>query len=113
VGIFAFPSCKEDSTTETKVPYTVSISGNIIRLFGSTLDSVKFSLSKPQYEDSANSAGVFQYSISASATADVEAVIKFTRSGYADTSRQIIYGPRKQNIVLEDIKMRMSGEIIN
>jgi hypothetical protein len=110
LGIF---SCED--TTKPDSEYTVTVSGQVVRLNNTGLDSVVITMNNPFRRDTVNSDGTFQYSFLTSETEDVTATLTFRHINltYFDTTADILYGPTKKTIGVGEVRMRGSSSALD
>jgi hypothetical protein len=99
-------SCED--TTKPATEYTVTVSGQVLRLNNTGLDSIVITLDKPFRRDTVNFDGTFSYSFISAEDADVNGVLTFRHINlsYFDTTAQIVYGPAKKTVSVGEVRMR-------
>lgn len=103
LGIF---SCEDPNAPTGE--FTVTVSGQVVRLNTTGLDSVVLTLSNPFRRDTVKSDGSFNYSFTSSEKNDVTTEIRFRHINlsYIDTTIAVVYGPNKKAISLGEVRMK-------
>jgi hypothetical protein len=88
------------------VEYTVTLTGTIVNLIGTQLDSVHIVLWIPFSHDTAKSNGTFSISFQAQDTTFVSDSITFSRSGFLSTTTYFAYDSTANTVNFSAIVMR-------
>ena len=102
-GIF---SCQDPNSPTAS--FTVTVSGQIVRLNNTGLDSVVVTLTNPFRRDTVKSDGNFNYSFVSGEKNDVPAELRFRHINlsYKDTTIAVLYSSTKKTILLGEVQMR-------
>jgi hypothetical protein len=101
-GLFSCANPSEPASSQ----FTVTIKGTVVRKNFTPLDSVQLILSSPFRRDSAKANGSFLISFSSSEKNAVNATMTFSRLGYFDTTRAIVFSSAANAIDLQAVSMK-------